>query len=172
MVKKGEGECDRSEARVLSCSYNRCDNSSFTNNHILGGTPLSLSLSRMASRTERTTRELIQTLPQELFALIYEEVFTATPASIFVLKHEVRHRRILFPTALHVDRASRASYARSFFAVTQFIFRRPEEIRSWLAVVDTLKTNSGVLVEHARGWVIESARDWVIEPARDWEFIC
>lgn len=37
----------------------------------------SLSLSRMASRTERTTRELIQTLPQELFALIYEEVFTA-----------------------------------------------------------------------------------------------
>lgn len=133
---------------------------------------LSLSLSRMASRTERTTRELIQTLPQELFALIYEEVFTATPASIFVLKHEVRHRRILFPTALHVDGASRASHARSFFAVTQFIFRRPEEIRSWLAVVDTLKTNSGVLVEHARGWVIESARDWVIEPARDWEFIC
>lgn len=97
---------------------------------------LSLSLSRMASRTERTTRELIQTLPQELFALIYGEVFTATPASIFVLKRERRDRCILFPTTLHVDRASRARYARSFFGVTQFIFRRPEEVRSWLAVVE------------------------------------
>ncbi|GIZ41701.1 hypothetical protein CKM354_000499700 [Cercospora kikuchii] len=69
-------------------------------------------------------RELLQTLPQELYNNIYDEVFTAVPSDIVVRKYSYN-----WPHLLHVDRASREAYAKSYFGLTTFFCHGDFELR-------------------------------------------
>ncbi|PPJ56618.1 hypothetical protein CBER1_01821 [Cercospora berteroae] len=74
----------------------------------------------------RDLRELLQTLPQELYSNVYDEVFTAVPNKVVIQRYSYK-----WPHLLHVDRASREAYAKSYFGLSTFICSGAFEIR-WI----------------------------------------
>ena len=61
----------------------------------------------------------VQSLPQELFAQIYNEVFTG-PAGKAIINVDESYKP---PHQLQVSRASREQFARSYYSDTLFIFK-------------------------------------------------
>ncbi|WPB03208.1 uncharacterized protein RHO25_007845 [Cercospora beticola] len=72
----------------------------------------------------RDLSELLQTLPQELYSKIYDEVFNVVPNNVVVLDRSYR-----WPHLLHVDAASREAYAKSYFGLNTFFIHGSSEFR-------------------------------------------
>ena len=78
-------------------------------------------------------RALLELLPQEIYDHIYQHVFTAAPAGVLVT-----HTGYRFPKLLHVDRASRTAYAKSYYNVTTFIITSGSWVcRAWFRALPT-----------------------------------
>ena len=89
-------------------------------------------LSIPAMSPPRSLHALLGSLPQELYDNVYDQVFTADPSDVLVSLLEPRK----FPPQLHVDRASRASYASSYFTATRFIFDCSDETAAWCNLIE------------------------------------
>lgn len=69
-----------------------------------------------ADDAPRSTHELLDTLPQELYDKIYKEVFTAGDGNVVVV-----HKDHKPPAALQVDSASRENFAESYYNNSIFV---------------------------------------------------
>lgn len=65
----------------------------------------------------RLIAELLKTLPQELYDMIYKRTFRANPDGVVSLKDGNA-----FPSLLHVDRQTRETFAESFYSNTTLTF--------------------------------------------------
>lgn len=75
-------------------------------------------------------------LPQEIFDMIYNEVFTARPAVRRVRRPDIKgyttHR---VPHLMHVSKATRMKFAISYYSNSVFVFPEPYDCFAWLGSV-------------------------------------
>lgn len=79
-----------------------------------------------AATSPRPLRELLDTLPQELYDQIYEEAFTAASGTYVIVAKN--HKP---PAAMQVDRASRRKFIESYYCQTIFILEYKQSF-AWL----------------------------------------
>lgn len=79
----------------------------------------------------QTLRNQLDNLPQEIYDDIYELVFIAKPSVVQI----IYHKDYDFPRLLHVDQVSRATYAKSYFSNTSFIFADVYQATLWLCLL-------------------------------------
>ncbi|USW56841.1 hypothetical protein Slin15195_G101600 [Septoria linicola] len=83
----------------------------------------------MSPTGANTLRMRLESLPQELYNRIYDQVFTAACSIVVVAREGTRKAEYL----LQVDRVSRAQYAKSYYGNTKFVFPTAiQDLVPWL----------------------------------------
>ncbi|USW57305.1 hypothetical protein Slin15195_G106240 [Septoria linicola] len=80
-----------------------------------------------APQSERCLRELLDTLPAELYQRIYDMTFTAESTTVYPA-----HKDHRFPAMLQVDSISRKQFAQSYYTNTTFEFIEALDLAYWL----------------------------------------
>lgn len=96
----------------------------------------------MATDRDAAFRQRVRNLPQELLEEVYHWTFTASPGvRVFAISPRPNTKAIAttipFPSALHVSRASREMFARSYYGSGVFVSHDVEKavVRCWLDLV-------------------------------------
>ncbi|KAF7196627.1 hypothetical protein HII31_01997 [Pseudocercospora fuligena] len=69
----------------------------------------------MSRKCTRSLSDLVQSLPQELYDMIYDATFTAAPETLIVRDSSCAQ---IISSLMHVDRRSRLIYAEQFYGNT------------------------------------------------------
>ncbi|KAK4618610.1 hypothetical protein CLAFUW4_12160 [Fulvia fulva] len=76
----------------------------------------------------------VQALPQELFDIIYDYTFTASPTTLNV--SDTTTSAQVFPRLLHVSRASRKQFAESLYTTRIIDFGTSRIYKPWYYIMD------------------------------------
>ncbi|KXT07964.1 hypothetical protein AC579_8596 [Pseudocercospora musae] len=123
----------------------------------------------MATEQPRPLRDLLQTLPQELYDEIFEQTFTAddsirklntatkkrvlyksSSGTIFWRDEYFHSNFAAFPSSLHVSRSTRAQFAKSYYGQGAFIVAHDREAARTSASVKNALRNLRMRVQFAQ----------------------